>query len=125
MKFGIDRLCEDLVVLGFNNEFVEDPQKNVFVIVQKYSIELGRFAGRVIDLGLMVPPNYPQGICSCIHVRSIPHLLDIKDTVQNVRNITESSLGPEWRYWSRNFGWAEERSTRRLMSQINEIFLHA
>jgi E2/UBC family protein E len=125
MKFGVERLCEDLGVLGLKADLFEDPQKNVFVIVQGYLIELGRFAGRVIDLGLLVPANYPQGVGSCIHVKAAPQLLDVTDTVPNVRNVTASSLGQEWRYWSKNFGWNGERSTRRLMSQVNEIFLHA
>jgi hypothetical protein len=125
MKFGVERLCEDLGVLGLKADLFEDPQKNVFVIVQGYLIELGRFAGRVIDLGLLVPANYPQGVGSCIHVKAAPQLLDVADTVPNVRNVTASSLGQEWRYWSKNFGWNGERSTRRLMSQVNEIFLHA
>lgn len=125
MKFGSDRLCEDLTALGHKAEAVLDAQKNPFVVILGYTIELGRFAGRVIDLGLPAPANYPAGVASSIHVRSEPHLLDLKDTVQNVRNITASSLGLEWRYWSKNFGWTGERSTRRLMSQINEIFLNA
>lgn len=125
MKFGADRLSDDLIVLGYTVERVVDPQNNPFVIVRDYTIELGRFAGRAIDLGLPAPPNFPQGVGSAIHVRSLPHLFETTDTVPNVRNITVSPLGAEWRYWSRNFGWTQERSTRRLMSQINEIFLHA
>ena len=125
MKFGTDRLCEDLTVLGHQAEAVLDPQKNPFVVIRSYTVELGRFAGRVIDLGLPAPANYPAGVGSSIHVRSEPQLLDVKDTVPNVRNVTASTLGSEWRYWSKNFGWTGERSTRRLLSQINEIFLHA
>ena len=125
MKFGVERLCDDLAVLGFKAEQFEDEQKNLFVIVREYVIELGRFTGRVIDLGLLIPSNYPQGVGSGIHVKSAPHLLDTGDTLPKVRNITGSSLGPEWRYWSKNFGWNGERSTGQLMSQINEIFLHA
>ena len=126
MKFGVERLCEDLGVLGLKADLFEDPQKNVFVIVQGIS-DRARPVRRaeVIDLGLLVPANYPQGVGSCIHVKAAPQLLDVADTVPNVRNITASSLGQEWRYWSKNFGWNGERSTRRLMSQVNEIFLHA
>lgn len=57
-----------------------------------------------------------------------PHKLCIagmSDSVSNVRNVIASSLGAEWRYWSKNFEWTCEKSTRRLLSQVNEIFLHA
>ena len=39
-----------------------------------------------------------------------------------VRNVIPSPLGPDWRYWSHNFGWTGERSTRELMAQVNRIF---
>lgn len=125
MKFGGERLKEDLDLLGYPAERVEDRDGNQFVVIPNYLIELGRFAGRTIDLALPAPSNYPQGVASAIHVKSSPHLLDMGDSVANVRNIVASSLGAEWRYWSKNFEWTCEKSTRRLLSQVNEIFLHA
>ena len=125
MKFGSERLKEDLDLLGHPAEQIEDPQKNQFVVIHGYTVELGRFAGRVIDLAVPAPANFPQGVASAIHLRSSPHLLDTGDSVPNVRNITASSLGAEWRYWSKNFEWVGEKTTRRLLSQINEIFLNA
>jgi hypothetical protein len=125
MKFGGDRLKDDLDLLGHRAERVEDSQGNQFVVIAGYVVELGRFAGRTIDLAIPAPANYPQGVASAIHVKSAPHLLDLSDSVANVRNIVASSIGSEWRYWSKNFEWVGEKTTRRLLSQINEIFLHA
>jgi hypothetical protein len=80
---------------------------------------------RKIDLGIQAPPDFPRTVASAIHVRAQPQLFDAADSIPNVRNITTSVLGPEWRYWSHNFGWSEERSARRLISQVNRIFANA
>jgi hypothetical protein len=55
----------------------------------------------------------------------MPQLFDTTDTLPDVRNITTSALGSEWRYWSHNFGWSQERSARRLMSQVNRVLANA
>ncbi|HEX5886312.1 MAG TPA: E2/UBC family protein [Pyrinomonadaceae bacterium] len=114
----------DLEELGFTAQLVAAGD-NRFAVVPQYEVEIGRFVGRVIDLGILVTPDYPRTVASAIHIRANPQLLEKSDTVPNVRNITDSQLGPEWRYWSHNFQWTEERSTRRLISQINGIFKDA
>jgi len=123
--YGPDRLKGDLESLGYKviNETGSDGQ--IYTIILSYLIEVGRFMGRVIDLGLMAVPNYPQGVASAIHVRANPQLFDTSDSVSGVRNIQPSNLGRDWRYWSINFNWEGERTTRRLMSQVNTVFNHA
>lgn len=125
MGYGVDRLIEDLVALGHERtEKTQGSDGNQFAVIRGFVVPLGRFAGREIDLGLPAPPNYPQGVGSAVHVRATPQLLP-DGRVPNVRNVTQSALGPEWRYWSHNFGWSGERSTRELLAQVNRIFLDA
>lgn len=95
--------------------------KKTFVIIPDYEIPLGRFAGRVVELGIEVLNDYPRRVASSIHIKSSPHLLDKSDTIPKVRNIIDSPLGFEWRYWSHNFGWKEEKKLRRLMNQIKGV----
>jgi hypothetical protein len=125
MSFGADRLIEDLSALGYKVEKVTVNASTVFAVILDYEVMLGKFAGRIIDLGHQATPNFPQNTSSAIHVRANPQLYDFKDTVPNIRNISQSALGAEWRYWSHNFNWTGERSARRLMSQINTIFQNA
>lgn len=125
MTYGVDRLLTDLQLLGYGTEAMDGSDGNKFVVINKYEILLGRFAGRIIDLGIMATPDYPRSVASAIHVKAEPQLFEITDTVPKVRNITASALGAEWRYWSKNFNWDNERSTRRLISQINTIFKDA
>ena len=123
--YGIERLLADLRDLGYEVQEVTAPNGQKFVVVASFPVPAGRFAERVIELGLQGTPDFPRTVASAIHVRADPQLYDYRDTVPNVRNITQSVLGPDWRYWSHNFGWQGERSARRLMSQVNGIFLNA
>ncbi len=122
--YGPERLIQDLHVLGYEVELVTAKDNSRFAVIHNYEIQLGQFAGRIIDLGIPATANFPISAGSSIHVKDSPQLYE-KQTIPNVRNVTDSILGSEWRYWSKNFGWAGERSARRLMSQINEVFKNA
>ena len=120
--YGIERLVADLIALGYQNvESVKGSDESPFAVIRRYVVPLGSFKGKTIDLGLPAPTNFPQGVGASIHVRAEPQLLpDGGDGV--TRNVVASALGPQWRYWSHNFGWTGERSTRELMTQVNRIF---
>jgi hypothetical protein len=125
MIFGADRLIADLAALGYRVERVLAAGGVIFAVVREYEILVGVFGGRVIDLGLQGTPDFPRSVHSSVHIRAQPQLHEI-GSVPNVRNVTTSVLGPEWRYWSTNFGWnGAERTARRLMSQVNTVFEHA
>jgi hypothetical protein len=123
--YGAARLLEDLTALGHEAVAVTAPDGTPFVVIRAFVVPCGSFVDRKIDLGLQATPDFPRTVASAIHVRAQPQLFDQSDSVPNVRNITGSALGPEWRYWSYNFGWQDERSARRLMSQVNRIFANA
>jgi hypothetical protein len=111
-------------MLDYDVELVAAQGNSKFAVIHNYEIQLGQFAGRIIELGIPGTENFPISVGSSIHVKTSPQLYE-KQNIPNVRNITDSALGSEWRYWSKNFGWAGERSARRLMSQINEVFKNA
>jgi len=123
--YGPARLLAELEALGYEPEELKAPDGTSFVVMRQFAVPCGRFVDRVIDLGLQTTPDFPRTVASAIHVRATPQLFEYSDTQPNVRNITASALGPEWRYWSYNFGWQEELSARRLMSQVNQIFSNA
>lgn len=123
--FGAEKLLQELQELGYNAEIVKATDGNIYVVIHDYEIAAGRFAGRVIELGIFPMADYPRNVASAIHVKTDPQLFEKSDSVSNVRNITDSGLGTEWRYWSHNFNWTSERNARRLISQINTIFNNA
>jgi hypothetical protein len=123
--YGLPRLLTDLRELGYSPAELAASDGTKFAMLSEYEVVCGRFAGRVIDLAVQATPDFPMTVSSAIHVRAKPQLYERGDNVPNVRNIAASVLGPEWCYWSNNFGWTKERNARRLMSQINGIFLRA
>jgi hypothetical protein len=126
MTFGIEKLLADLKELGFSHaEPLLDPNNISFGLIREFEVGTGRFSGRRVDLAIPAPAEYGRLVGSAIHVRSTPHLLDKPDTLPGVRNITDSSLGGEWRYWSHQFIYYPEETTKLLMLQINGVFRHA
>ena len=123
--FGPDRLIEELATLGYQPKLIVASDNNKYAILREYVIPLGKFAGRIIDLGMLATSDFPISVTSALHVRAKPQLYEKSDTVPNVRNILDSVLGMEWRYWSINFNWEKGYSTRRLMSKINTVFQNA
>ena len=123
--YGPHRLVSDLHALGFPAALVRGGDFE-YAVIPKYEVEFGRFAGRIVDLGLPATADFPRSVGASIHVRATPQLLEYEN-VPNVRNIIVSPLGAEWRYWSHNFHWAGEveRSAARLMAQVRAIFERA
>lgn len=123
--YGPSQLVHELKELGFEPELVKGQDNQLYAIIHNYTVELGKFAGRVIDLAILATPNFPQSVGSSIHVRAQPQLYE-KSSVPNVRNIIDSGLGCEWLYWSKNFNWQQQKQTaRRLMAQIAGVFKDA
>lgn len=123
MTYGPDRLVAELQQLGYGATLVLGQGGAPFAVIPEYEVPMGRFAGRLIGLGLPATPNFPQSVGASIHIRAEPQLLEYEN-VPNVRNIIASALGPEWRYWSHQFNWTgeRERSAARLMAQVAAIF---
>lgn len=126
-KFGADRLIEELVKLGYFVKMATGNDGGTYVVLPEFEIPAGKFAGRVIELGLLAAADFPNSVHSAIHVKADPQLYEPTQNVPNVRNVQASPLGPEWRYWSKNFNWnaESEKTARRLMAKINSIFEHA
>lgn len=92
--YGPHKLLEDLRELGYQVNLQEGGSA-AFVIASAYEVPLGRFAGRVVELAIPAPPDYPRTVGASIHIRSSPHLFDYTDTAAGVRNIIPSPLGED------------------------------
>ncbi|MGR3319172.1 MAG: E2/UBC family protein [Candidatus Anammoxibacter sp.] len=122
---GQNRLCNDLTKMGYEVKRITASDGNQFAVIHNFKVPLGRFAGQIIDLGILATPDFPQSIGSSIHVNANPPLFDYSDSQPNVRNVIKSALGSNWRYWSKRFEWSKEKSTRRLLSLIQGVFENA
>ena len=120
--YGKERLYNDLQQMGHLVEYINDSKGLEYVTIKDYKIDIGQFKGRVIDLSIPAPKDYPRTAGPCIHVKSNPILLNNSDSIPNKRNIINSNLGEEWRYWSFRFNLSSENPTQDLIAQINGIF---
>lgn len=123
MIYGANRLLQDLTALNYEGlSVISDSSGQAYLKISGYEVELGRFAGQIIDLAIPVPQDYPRTVGSSIHICSEPQLLEKQDSIPNVRNITDSNLGAKWRYWSFRFLATENLTSKNLMEQINGVF---
>lgn len=120
--FGPERLISELNELGYEAELVTGSDNQLYAVIRDYEIPLGKFVGKIIDLGFLATPNFPQSVGSSVHVRANPQLYEKTDTIPDVRNIIDSALGNKWRYWSKNFNWKQQHHVKRLMAQIAGVF---
>ena len=123
--FGPERFAGELAALGYKPELIVAKDNNRYAVIRNYVVPLGKFGGREIDLGMLATNDFPISVTSAIHVRATPQLYEKTDSIPKVRNITDSVLGPDWRYWSINFDWKKGYATRRLMSKVNTVFHNA
>jgi hypothetical protein len=87
-------------------------------VIFDYCVESGKFAGKTVRLGLIVPQDFPNTPPTGPHVSP-----NIHAPCQNGAHPTggihqqnsepfQTGAGGQWQYWSRPFpGWAEERKT--------------
>lgn len=120
--YGIDRFLQDLFELEYQPEKVVTADNANYAVIRNFEVPIGRFQGRIIDLGIPVPNDYPRLVGTSIHIKSDPQLLEYTDTIPNVRNIIGSQLGQEWRYWSFRLEAFPENTIQNLIYQIHGIF---
>jgi len=122
MIYGSEPFIKDFEDLGYKAELVKGVDGQTYAIFKEFEIDIGKFAGRLIDLGLIIPPDYPRRVHSSMHVKATPQLFEKTDSIRGVRNIIDSGLGLEWRYWSYSFKVVPEETAKHLLSQINGVF---
>lgn len=87
-------------------------------VVFAYVVETGKFAGKTVQLGLIVPSDFPNTPPTGPHVSPHIHPAGTQGPhptgnihLQHAAPFQEAK-GGQWQYWSRPFpGWAEERKT--------------
>ncbi len=121
MIVGIDRLVLELSDLGYTQISIQEADGKKYAIISGFEIPAGSHAGRVIDLGIPVSPDFPRSVEASMHVKATPHLFPFGH-VPNVRNVIKSPLGNEWQYWSHRFRVSQINPSHELINQINEIF---
>lgn len=121
VSYGIERFLQDMAEIDYSPEKQVGGDGQIYAVFRKFEIQTGRFQGRIIDLGIPVPNDYPRLIGPSIHIKAVPQLIEYSN-IPNVINVITSHLGAEWRYWSFSLRIFPENTAQNLMSQIHGIF---
>jgi hypothetical protein len=116
MTKSMEAFVAGLVQLGYEPVVLADqPDRVTF----DYEVESGRFAGRKVRLGIVVPGDLPATAPSGPHVS--PHIHPIGQAGGHPAGAVHASdFGSDWQYWSRPFSdWAtSKRTVAAYMSHI-------
>lgn len=116
------KFVAELAKLGYDPTVIAGKSDHV---IFDYVVESGKFAGRKVKLGFIVPPDFPATPPSGPHVS--PHIHPISSgggqhPTGAVHNSPFSEVaGGDWQYWSRPFrsNWgSSKRNVGAYMSHI-------
>lgn len=87
-----------------------------------YTVETGRFTGKPIRLGFIVPGDFNLSPPGGIHVS--PRLLPLQSGGTHPSGgIHDSPFGADWQYWSRPIHhWAAGRSVKAVIAHVRRLF---
>ena len=123
--FGITRLMGELSGLGHEVEGPLVSNGQQWVIVRKFTIPGGRFAGQVVSVAIAAPPDYPLTppgglyVCPPIVPQADMARLHVHDRADET-----AELPGTWQYFSRPLpAWHGSHLTRRIVCHWNTVLI--
>ena len=129
IRIGTELFLEGLRALGYVPSVLPGRPDHV---VFEYQVETGRFAGRKVMLGLIVPQDFPMTPPTGPHVT--PHIHPINPVNgahptcgvhQTHSQGFEAGAGDQWQYWSRPYpqwGQSGKRTTASYMNHVWQLW---
>lgn len=126
IRLGVAAFLDGLRQLGYSPSTVPGTTDHVVI---EYTVESGRFAGRKVRHGFVVPADFPITPPSGPHVS--PHIHPIKPDGEHPLgrvHLTQAPFvqGPQdtWQYWSRPFrNWGSSKKTvAAYMSHVWQLW---
>ena len=97
MTKSMECFVAGLIVMGYEPVILTDKPDHVQF---DYEVQSGRFAGRKLRLGIVVPPDFPATWPTGPHVSPPIHAL-CSQGVHPIGAVHASNFGSDWQYWSR------------------------
>jgi hypothetical protein len=97
-------------------DIVVDGDKTIYKI-QQYAIIHGKYSGKIIQIGIPIPKDFPITAPYGMHVKS-DH--GFTESIPNANN--PSALGSDWNFWSRgvnNWNDPANRTCQYYFDHIN------
>lgn len=115
VRAGVEVFTEGLKTLGYTPATVSDRPDHVII---DYEVQTGRFSGKKVRHGFVIPEDFPVTPPSGPHVSPHIHPIhasgDIGHPLGAVHESKgfEENVGGQWQYWSRPFtGWGQTKKT--------------
>ncbi len=116
MITGVDIFVQGLRDLGYSPVLL--PEKPDHVVID-YEVQSGRFVGKKVRLGFIVPPDFPMTAPSGPHVSPHIHPIGTKNTGHPLGGVGKSAdFGDDWQYWSRPFKEWPQKTVAVYMRHI-------
>lgn len=115
-KFGVEAFISGLTELAYEPAALDGRPDHITIA---YQVQTGRFAGTQVQLGFIVPGDFPNTPPSGPHVSPRIWPINPSAPAHPERAHESESFGPDWQYWSRPVrDWARNRSVAAYMSHI-------
>jgi hypothetical protein len=124
-RTGIACFVAGLVSLGYKPTIAPGKSEHVYF---EYEIPAGKFAGRLVRLGMIVPQDFPLTAPGGIHVspRFHPNQGGGVHPTGGIHDSTDfqGAVGGEWQYWSRPYtGWSTaKKAVATYMSHVWKLW---
>ncbi|MBX2943609.1 MAG: hypothetical protein KF860_14825 [Cyclobacteriaceae bacterium] len=103
-----------LKALGFQTQ-----ELNNSIVCISFDIPIGVNKGKQALLGFQVQDDFPMNCPAGLHFNAS----DLSDWKEPKQNVSDSPLGPGWRYWSRRFpDWNRtDRTVKTFLAHVRNI----
>jgi hypothetical protein len=124
MHTGVELFIQGLRALGYSPEILPDKPDHLVI---DYEVESGRFAGRKMRHGFIVPADFPVIPPTGVHISELIHPTNgggqhpTGGIHRDQAMPFQQALGGEWQYWSRPVQeWAGSKKT--VVAFMNHIW---
>ena len=111
-KAGVEVFSNGLIELGYVPVLLADTTDHMYF---DYEVPVGKYAGRTVKLGFVVPLDFPFSIPSGPHVSPSIHPIKPESGLHPLHGVHANRFttdGTDWQYWSRPFiEWKERKKT--------------
>ena len=125
-KRGVEAFTTGLMALGYHPQQVPGKPDHLYF---DYVVPTGKFVGKKVRIGLVVPPNFPEMGCPPGPHVSPPIHTPGQSGSHPTSNISDSTndfggAGGEWQYWSRPLQYwnQSKRNVATYMSHLWQLW---
>jgi hypothetical protein len=125
MQTGVEVFLKGLRGLGYEPVVLDGKPDHVVIV---YTVQSGKFAGKVVKTGFVVPVDFPVSTPTGIHVAEMIHPLQAGGThptggIHRDQAVQfQQALGGAWQYWSRPPGAEWQTGKKTVAAYMSHVW---